>query len=372
MTETTKASTLAPIIAPRLPYVEQARGYGFDQDAWRVLTDAIFPGAESPASVLLALAYCKSRGLDPLKRPVHIVPVWDSKRKRMVETLWPGIGELRTTAARTGQFAGRDDTAFGPDATEVFGPDDDGAKIELTYPSWAQVTVYRLVGGQRCAFVGPKVWWKEAYATRKSKSDVPNSMWQDRPRGQLDKCAEAAALRAAFPEEIGGDLAAEEIGTRREREYQTVAQTPGGQEIQMPRRRGESVPAPAPQPKPQPAPSAADAMPNPLVTCIVAITTETGERNSKKWTRYVLETEQGDKLSTFSSSVAAFAREAGKLPVAIQWERKGEFLNAVAVGPAVEPEPAAKPQPQPAAAKATESRETEEEPDPEPSLPFEG
>ena len=31
------------------------------------------------------------------------------------------------------------------------------------------------------------------------------------PRGQLDKAAEAAALRAAFPEELGNDYAAEEM-----------------------------------------------------------------------------------------------------------------------------------------------------------------
>jgi hypothetical protein len=37
-------------------------------------------------------------------------------------------------------------------------------------------------------------------------------MWRDRPRGQLEKCAEAAALRAAFPEEIGGDLCSDEVG----------------------------------------------------------------------------------------------------------------------------------------------------------------
>ena len=36
-------------------------------------------------------------------------------------------------------------------------------------------------------------------------------MWKKRPRGQLDKAAEAAALRAAFPEELGNDYAAEEM-----------------------------------------------------------------------------------------------------------------------------------------------------------------
>jgi hypothetical protein len=40
---------------------------------------------------------------------------------------------------------------------------------------------------------------------------VPNEMWANRPVGQLEKCAEAGALRRAFPEEIGNALTAEEM-----------------------------------------------------------------------------------------------------------------------------------------------------------------
>ena len=36
-------------------------------------------------------------------------------------------------------------------------------------------------------------------------------MWSNRPIGQLEKCAEAGALRRAFPEEIGNALTAEEM-----------------------------------------------------------------------------------------------------------------------------------------------------------------
>ena len=40
-------------------------------------------------------------------------------------------------------------------------------------------------------------------------------MWANRPVGQLEKCAEAGALRRAFPEEIGNDLTAEEMAGQR-------------------------------------------------------------------------------------------------------------------------------------------------------------
>ena len=83
--------------------------------------------------------------------------------------------------------------------------------MELTYPEWASVTVYRIVKGLRVAFAGPQVYWTETYATRSRDDKSPNEMWGGRPRGQLDKCAEAAALRAAFPEEVGCDYISDEV-----------------------------------------------------------------------------------------------------------------------------------------------------------------
>jgi hypothetical protein len=76
----------------------------------------------------------------------------------------------------------------------------DPVEITLTFPEWCEVTVYRLVGGVRCAFTEP-VFWEEAYSRSSSRSELPTDMWAKRPRGQLHKCAKAASLRAAFPEE---------------------------------------------------------------------------------------------------------------------------------------------------------------------------
>lgn len=194
------------IQGPRLPYHPAvAERFGVDQGAWRVLTDAVFPAAERPESIIMALAYCRARNLDIFKKPVQIVPIYDRKRGGMVDTVWPGIAELRTTAMRTGSFAGFDDTEYGPMI------DSELSGVKVSYPEWAQCTVYRLIAGQRVAFVGPKTFWIETYATAKRDTKAPNSMWAKRPRGQLEKCAEAAALRRAFPEEIGNEYAAEEV-----------------------------------------------------------------------------------------------------------------------------------------------------------------
>ena len=201
-----QTANLPAIGGPRLPYhplIEER--YGIDKSSWKALVEAIFPNATAVESVILALSYCRARKLDPFKKAVHIVPIWDKHRGCMVDTVWPGIGELRTTAFRTTEYAGRDKTEYGPDITRKVG------SIEITFPEWAQVTVYRIVRGTRVAFAGPQVYWLETYATVKRNDDTPNEMWANRPRGQLDKCAEAAALRAAFPEEIGCDYIPEEV-----------------------------------------------------------------------------------------------------------------------------------------------------------------
>lgn len=208
-TEPSANGKLPAILPPRLPYhpaIEERFGIGLTE--WRALVDAVFPLAKDPSSVILALSYCKARNLDPFKKPVHIVPMWNAAAKRMVETVWPGIGELRTTAFRTGQYAGRDEAKYGETRRERIGT------AEVEYPEWCQVTVYRLLGGQRLPFPGPRVYWRESYATAGREDPSPNSMWRRRPFGQIDKCAEAAALRAAFPEEVGNEYAAEEMEGR--------------------------------------------------------------------------------------------------------------------------------------------------------------
>lgn len=218
-------SELAVFSPPRLPFhpaIEER--FGVDKGQWKALVEAVFPAAKTPDAVALALSYCKARKLDPFKRVVHIVPIWDSNKTPgdkgrakggYVETVWPGIAEHRTTAARTGQHAGLDPARFGPMIEEVFSldSDEDGQvrNITVKFPEWCEITVYRLVQGTRCAFPGPRVYWREIYS-RIGKSKVPNEKWQRSPAGMLEKTAEAGALRRAFPEEIGDESTAEEAG----------------------------------------------------------------------------------------------------------------------------------------------------------------
>ncbi|MEA1049094.1 phage recombination protein Bet [Lamprobacter modestohalophilus] len=203
-------------MSARLPISTPAlESLGLDESTWRVLTDSIFPSAKTADGIALAVRYCQARGLDVLKRPVHVVPMWSRAQGREIETVWPGINEVQVTAARTGQYAGLDSPRFGPEVKRWFSGRakvSDGwqdVSVEVNFPEWCEVTVYRLVAGQRCAFT-ETVFWEETYSKAGGAStEVPTAMWIRRPRGQLLKCAKAAALRAAFPEE--GTYVAEEM-----------------------------------------------------------------------------------------------------------------------------------------------------------------
>jgi len=205
--EAARQDMLPALPPPRLPYHPAIEDrFGVDKASWKALVEAVFPLATTTDSVILALSYCKARNLDPFKRNIHIVPIYNKELRKMVDTIWPGIGELRTTAFRTMQYAGRGETVFGPDITTRVG------NVEMTFPEWAQVTLKRLVKDVVVEFAGPRVYWLETYSTYSRDDQSPNSMWRKRPRGQLDKCAEAAALRSAFPEELGDERTDDEVG----------------------------------------------------------------------------------------------------------------------------------------------------------------
>lgn len=170
------------------------------------LKTSLYPGAGDD-SIEMVLAYCRAGGYDPLLKVVHIVPMWDSKAGKLRDVVMPGIGLYRTNAARTGQFAGISEPEFGPMVTERLG------KADFTFPEWCKVTAYRqLTTGHVAEFTAVE-YWVENYAIKggKEQDQSPNAMWAKRARGQLAKCAQAQALRMAFPEAVGNQPTAEEM-----------------------------------------------------------------------------------------------------------------------------------------------------------------
>jgi len=171
-----------------------------------VLSGSLYPGAKKE-SIMMVLGYCRAAGLDPMQKPVHIVPMWDGRQGAMRDVVMPGISLYRINASRSGSYGGMSEPEFGDDITAVIG----GSTI--TYPVSCRVTVSRIVGDKIVNFTA-REFWLENYAVKggKEKSIAPNSMWQKRPYAQLAKCAEAQALRKAFPESCIGNTAEEMEG----------------------------------------------------------------------------------------------------------------------------------------------------------------
>jgi phage recombination protein Bet len=128
-------------------------------------------------------------GLDPLARQIHAV-----KRKGRM-TIQTGIDGYRAIADRTGKYAGNDDPTYEGVVAEDWGQ----------RPGVARVAVYKIVAGERCAFTSSARW--EEY----SLAGNEGFMWRKMPFLMLAKCAEALALRKAFPAELSGVYTDEEM-----------------------------------------------------------------------------------------------------------------------------------------------------------------
>lgn len=135
------------------------------------------------AELQLYLYDCQRHGVHPLDKLLHF-----TKRKGRYTPI-TSIDLLRSRASDTGEHGGTDDPRYTGEA----------GKSDFT----ATVTVYRIVQGQRCPFSATARW-----SEYKPDEDF---MWRKMPHLMLGKCAEALALRKAFPRQLAGLYAQEEM-----------------------------------------------------------------------------------------------------------------------------------------------------------------
>ena len=154
-------------------------------------------GQQRPDSdTLLFLYVAKRTGLDPLTKQIYAIYRWDTRKGREAMTIQASIDGMRLVAQRTKGYAGQDDVIFDP------------IDENLKQPRKASVTVYKVIDGQRVSFTA-SARWSEYVQT--NKDGAPIVMWAKMPYLMLGKCAEALALRKAFPNELSGVYSAEEI-----------------------------------------------------------------------------------------------------------------------------------------------------------------
>lgn len=210
MSETDNSEALLP--APKLP--EPVARRGINEAQWRTLMNNLYPGAKAE-SVMMVWDYCVARKLDPLKKPCHIVPMQIKIGNDYVwrDVVMPGIYEYRMTATRTGLYLGH--------STPIYGEFIDYKG--KTVASSCAITVYRWNDTAKLRAEYPvELLFVETCATKRDGS--LNQRWATAPRQMLTKCTEAAALREAFPDELGGTHTVEEMDGR---ELEPINVTPG-------------------------------------------------------------------------------------------------------------------------------------------------
>lgn len=171
------------------------------QDDWTPQQAAALQtlGVEQPTQPELAmfLHYCQRTGLDPFARQIHMV------RRDGRQVIQTGIDGLRLIARRAADQNGE---GIGYDPTQWCGPDGQWRDVWLEKgpPAAARVIV------RRNGHPFDAVALFDAYAGRRKDGNL-NRMWTQQGAHMIAKCAEALALRKAFPQDLSGLYTTDEI-----------------------------------------------------------------------------------------------------------------------------------------------------------------
>lgn len=161
-----------------------------DREKIQLIKDTILKGA-TDLELQMFLNLCETKRLDPLSRQIYCI-----RQRNGSLQMFPSIDGLRVIAERTGNYGGQTEPYWcGPDGVWHDVWLDDGA------PSAAKVGVWKR------GFEHP-TW---GVATFKSYGTGKANNWTSMPDVMLAKCAEALALRKAFPHDMSGLYIREEF-----------------------------------------------------------------------------------------------------------------------------------------------------------------
>lgn len=170
-------------------------------DRLKSLKDALGVANLSDSELQLFAMVAHHTGLDPFTKQIYAI-----KRGGRV-THQTGIDGYRSSAERTQQYAGSDESTYEECACGQ-------ADSPPQHPMIARVVVRRIrPDGAVIEQTGVARWHELKPDHRKPQNggDWLDAMWWKQPYNQLAKCAEANGLRKAFPRVLGGVYITDEM-----------------------------------------------------------------------------------------------------------------------------------------------------------------
>jgi len=153
----------------------------------QLISTTIAPGCSNDELRLFAYA-CQRTGLDPFSKQIYAI-----KRGNKM-TIQAGIDGLRAIAERTGQLDGSDTYWCGDDGVWA------DVWLNSKPPAAAKTVLHRK--GAAHPFVG---------VARFADYNAGQGLWSKMPAAMIAKCAEALALRKAFPADMSGVYSTDEM-----------------------------------------------------------------------------------------------------------------------------------------------------------------
>jgi phage recombination protein Bet len=164
-------------------------------------------GNVSRGVMLQFLTTCQRTGLDPWSRQIYLLPLSGGYQT------FTGIDGYRVIARRSNKYRGQ---------TKPEWCGDDGVWVDVWLSRQVPPAAAR-VGVLNADFDEPiyATALYEEYCAR-DRAGRPNAMWTKMPANQLAKCAEALALRKAFPNDMAGLLTREEMEQANPEQYRII------------------------------------------------------------------------------------------------------------------------------------------------------
>lgn len=170
----------------------------------------------SKEDLLVFFHYCQKTGLDPFSKEIYLIERRAKEGNQWVyrQVITIGIdgyrGNAQKAADKRGILIEYEDTIW---------YDDKGGKREVwidraNEPAAAKVTVIKIYpDGRRTRFPATAVFESFADFKKNDKGERTGlkAQWAVMPEHMIAKCAEAQALRKAFPRELGGTYIEEEL-----------------------------------------------------------------------------------------------------------------------------------------------------------------